>query len=128
MCGRPVTKSLPLTSIFSFLEPGKTVPIVFLISSAVLSPINSLYLSLIYLTMSKSKALPAILIDEEFTIPPKDNMAISVVPPPISITMLPLGFDISIPAPMAATLGSSSKNTFLAPVLSAASLMAFFST
>ena len=63
-----------------------------------------------------------------FTIPPKDNIAISVVPPPISITILPLGLDISIPAPIAATLGSSSRNTFLAPVLSAASLIAFFST
>ena len=60
--------------------------------------------------------------------PPKDKIAISVVPPPISITILPLGLEISIPAPTAATLGSSSRKTFLAPVLSAASLIAFFST
>ena len=42
--------------------------------------------------------------------------------------MLPEGLDMSTPAPTAATLGSSSKNTFLAPVLSAISLIAFFST
>ncbi len=55
-------------------------------------------------------------------------MAISVVPPPISITIFPLGREMSSPAPTAATLGSSSKYTLLAPVLSAASLIAFFST
>ena len=48
--------------------------------------------------------------------------------PPISITILPEGLEMSIPAPIAATFGSISKNTFLAPVLSAASLIAFFST
>ena len=42
--------------------------------------------------------------------------------------MLPQGADISSPAPIAATFGSSSMNTFLAPVLSAASFIAFFST
>ena len=128
MCGRPVTKSLPLTSIFSFLAPGNTVPISNFISSAVLSPINNLYFSLIYFIISLSNVFPATLIDEDVTIPPNDNTATSVVPPPISITIFPLGFEISIPAPTAATFGSSSRYTFLAPVFSAASLIAFFST
>ena len=46
---KPVTKSRPLTSIFSFTLSGNTFPMVNLISSAVLSPINNLYLSLMYL-------------------------------------------------------------------------------
>ena len=58
---------------------------------------------------------------------PKDNTAISVVPPPISITIFPVGLLISRPAPIAATFGSSSINTFLAPHLSATSLIADFS-
>ena len=119
-------KSLPLTSIFSFFASGRTVPIVIFISSAVRSPINNLYLSFIYFIISLSNVFPAILIDELLTIPPRDKTAISVAPPPISITILPLGFEISRPAPMAATFGSSSINTFRAPVLSAASLIAFF--
>ncbi len=71
---------------------------------------------------------PAILKDDDITILFIDKTAISVVPPPISITIFPVGFFILIPAPMAATFGSSSINTFLAPVLSAASIIALFST
>ena len=41
--------------------------------------------------------------------------ATSVVPPPISNTIQPLGLPISKPAPTAATFGSSSINTFFAP-------------
>ena len=59
---------------------------------------------------------------------PKDKTAISVVPPPISITIHPFGLAISSPAPTAATLGSSSINTFFAPAASATSLIASFST
>ena len=71
---------------------------------------------------------PAIFTDEEVTIEPRDKTATSVVPPPISIIIDPLGFDISNPTPTAATFGSSSIYTLLAPVLSAASFIAFFST
>ena len=46
-----------------------------------------------------------------------DITAISVVPPPMSTTMFPHGLDISIPAPIAAAIGSSIKYTFLAPCL-----------
>ena len=52
----------------------------------------------------------------------------SVVPPPISTTIFPHGFEISIPAPIAAAIGSSIKYTFLAPACDAASITAFFST
>ena len=49
------------------------------------------------------------------TVPPKEITAISVVPPPISTIMLPQGLEISIPAPMAAAIGSSIIATSLAP-------------
>ena len=71
---------------------------------------------------------PATFIDVLTTEPPSEITAISVVPPPISTTMLPQGFDISIPAPIAAAIGSSIKYTFLAPASVAASITAFFST
>jgi len=99
---------LPFTSIFLFCF-SFTVPIFFFISSAVLSPINNLYLSFIYLIISLSSLSPATLIDELVTISPNESTATSVVPPPISITMEPLGDAISSPAPIAATFGSSSK-------------------
>ncbi len=70
---------------------------------------------------------PAIFNDCDVTISPNDNTAISVVPPPISITMLPDGLEISKPAPIAATFGSSSIYTFFAPHLKATSWMALFS-
>ena len=49
------------------------------------------------------------------TVPPKEITAISEVPPPISTIILPHGFDISIPAPIAAAIGSSMMETSLAP-------------
>ena len=97
-------------------------------SSAVLSPIIVLYFFLIYLTIASSNLSPATFIEVLTTEPPKDITAISVVPPPISTTMFPHGLDISIPAPIAAAIGSSIKYTFLAPACDAASITAFFST
>ena len=41
------------------------------------------------------------------TVPPREITAISDVPPPISTIILPQGFEISIPAPIAAATGSS---------------------
>ena len=43
------------------------------------------------------------------TEPPNEITAMSVVPPPISTTIFPQGFEISIPAPIAAAIGSSIK-------------------
>ena len=67
-------------------------------------------------------------MEDDEAIPLSDKTAISVVPPPISNIILADGLDISMPTPIAATLGSSAMYTFLAPVLSAASIIAFFST
>ena len=52
----------------------------------------------------------------------------SVVPPPISTIMLPQGLEMSIPAPIAAAIGSSIKYTLRAPACDAASITALFST
>ena len=43
------------------------------------------------------------------TIPPRDITATSVVPPPISTIIFPLGSATSRPAPIAAAIGSSIK-------------------
>ncbi len=60
--------------------------------------------------------------------PASEMTATSVVPPPMSTTMLPLGSVIGRPAPIAAAIGSSIRNTSRAPALSALSLTARFST
>src|SRR5699024_8691278 len=78
--------------------------------------------------MSCVNVSPASLIDSAVTISPIERTATSVVPPPISITIFPLGWKISIPAPIAATFGSSSKYALRPPDFSAASLIAFCST
>ena len=57
--------------------------------------------------MAVSNLSPPIFIESLTTAPPRDITAISVVPPPISITIFPFGWDISIPAPIAAAIGSS---------------------
>src|ERR1700745_3199971 len=45
-------------------------------------------------------------IDCETTMPPSEITATSVVPPPMSTTMLPLGSPTGRPAPIAAAIGS----------------------
>ena len=52
-------------------------------------------------------ASPATLNDLEYTSPPRDITAISLVPPPISTTIEPVASDIGSPAPIAAAIGSS---------------------
>jgi hypothetical protein len=54
--------------------------------------------------------------------------ATSVVPPPMSTTMLPEGFSMGSPAPMAAAMGSSTSLTSRAPARWADSMTARFST
>ena len=54
--------------------------------------------------------------------PPSDNTATSVVPPPMSTTREPVGSVTGRPAPMAAAIGSSISQTRRAPALSAAFL------
>ena len=62
------------------------------------------------------------------TVPPKEITAISEVPPPISTIIFPHGLEMSIPAPIAAAIGSSMIATCLAPACNVASSTAFFST
>ena len=78
--------------------------------------------------MAKSISSPPILIDLEKTIPANEIIAISVVPPPISIIIFPAGSAMGSPTPIAAAIGSSIKNTDLAPARSAESRTALFST
>ena len=59
--------------------------------------------------MSFVKTSPAILTDLSQTIPPKAITAISVVPPPISTIIFPLGCIISRPIPIDAAIGSCIK-------------------
>ncbi len=71
---------------------------------------------------------PAILTDLSHTIPPSAITAISVVPPPISTIMFPLGCMISRPIPMAAAMGSWIRYTSLPLTRSADSFTARIST
>ena len=107
--GKPVSRFLPLTFTNVSDSIGYTHPTLIFISSAVLSPINTLYFFLTYFIIASSNLFPAIFIDELTTEPPIDITATSVVPPPISTTRFPDGLEISIPAPIAAATGSSIK-------------------
>jgi hypothetical protein len=60
--------------------------------------------------------------------PLSERTATSVVPPPISTTMEPVGSLTGRPAPIAAAIGSSISHTLLAPADSADSWMARRST
>ena len=63
------------------------------------------------------------------TMPPREITATSVVPPPMSTTMFPVGSWTGIPAPIAAAMGSSRMYAgFRAPAYSAASITARCST
>ena len=74
------------------------------------------------------KTSPAIFTDLSQTIPPKAITAISVVPPPISTIIFPLGCIISTPIPMAAAIGSCIRYTSFPFTRSALSLTARIST
>ena len=126
--GRPVTRSRPLHRVFSGSSSANAMPTSRLSFSAVLSPMKRLYFFLMYFTIQSSNLSPATLTDALLTMPPIDITAISVVPPPISIIMMPSGALISMPAPIAAATGSSIRYTALPPACSAASFTARFST
>ena len=57
----------------------------------------------------------------EYTTPPRDMTAISVVPPPMSITIEPIASDIGKFAPIVAAIGSSINCTLLVPAANALS-------
>ena len=58
---------------------------------------------------------PATLTDSLKTVPPRLKTATSVVPPPISTIIVPIGSVTGKEAPIAAATGSSIKCTSLAP-------------
>src|ERR671933_780136 len=60
--------------------------------------------------------------------PPSDSTATSVVPPPMSTIIDPVGSVTGSPAPIAAAIGSSIRKTRRAPALSADSWIARRST
>ena len=62
------------------------------------------------------------------TTPPSDTNAVSVVPPPTSITRLAMGSWIGSPQPMAAAMGCSMRKASVAPARRAASATARRST
>ena len=79
--------------------------------------------------MAWSISSPPMRTDWLVTIPPNEMTATSVVPPPMSTTMFPVGSWTGRPAPMAAAMGSSMMYAGLrAPADSATSCTARCST
>ena len=81
-----------------------------------------------YSIIASSNLSPADFTEVACTTPPRDRTATSVVPPPISTIIDPVGSATGNPAPIAAATGSSIRNTLLAPAASADSLIARLST
>ena len=79
-------------------------------------------------TIDVSSSSPPVRIEVSLTMPDSAMTAISVVPPPMSITMLPVGVSTGKPTPIAAAIGSATMNTSLAPAPNAESRTARFST
>ena len=87
-----------------------------------------LYASRTCSRMVWSNSSPAILMDCDTTMPPIAMTATSVVPPPMSTTIEPVGSSIGRSAPMAAAMGSSIRYACRAPAEIVASNTARFST
>ena len=87
-----------------------------------------LYFLRMYVAIESSNLLPPTRRLFDTTIPPRAMTAISLVPPPMSMIMLPDGPLIGTLAPMAAARGSSMRYASFAPALRAASRTARFST
>ena len=81
-----------------------------------------------YWVMASSISSPAMRIDLQVTMPPREMTATSVVPPPMSTTMLPVGSHTGRSAPIAAANGSSIVYASRAPACLVASSTARFST
>src|SRR3954462_5951311 len=78
--------------------------------------------------IASSSSSPPMRIDCETTIPPSEMTATSLVPPPTSTTMFPVGSPTGSPAPIAAAIGSSMRYAWRAPAERQASSTARFST
>ena len=105
--GRPVTRSRPRISAWSSSSSGQAEPRAILTSSAVRSPRARLYSFLMNWMIASSSSSPPTRTDWLATTPPREMTATSVVPPPMSTIMLPVGSCTGRPAPMAAAIGSS---------------------
>ena len=105
--GRPVSRSRPRTSACTSSRIPQAEPISSLISSAVCWPISSLYSFLTWLMIASSISSPPTRRLCETTMPPSEMTATSVVPPPMSTIMFPVGSPTGRPAPIAAAIGSS---------------------
>ena len=78
--------------------------------------------------IEESNSSPATLTERDVTMPPSEITATSLVPPPISTIILPVGSATGRPAPIAAAIGSSIIETRFAPAFWVASLTALRST
>src|SRR5688572_1331147 len=65
--------------------------------------------------MALSISSPPTRMEVSHTMPESAMTAISVVPPPMSMTMFPVGVSTGSPTPMAAAMGSATMYTSLAP-------------
>ncbi len=99
--------SRPRTSAWRSCGSGKAEPRVILISSAVRSPSIRECSFFIQATIAWSSSSPAVRTERVVTRPPSEITATSVVPPPMSTTMLPVASCTGSPAPIAAAIGSS---------------------
>ena len=126
--GKPVTASRPRAT--SSLTDSEWVieASAILASSAVFSPTWTLNWSRMYDIIEELRWSPATRRFRDTTKPFSEITAMSVVPPPMSIIMLPTAFAIGNLAPMAAAIGSSISSTSLAPAFLAASWAALIST
>src|SRR3989338_8593931 len=126
--GSPVTKSRPRTMYSSVILPGAMEAMAIFVSSALLSPMSILNSLRTWPTISVLNLSPAMRTLREFTKPPSAITPMSVVPPPMSMTMLPRGSWTGSSMPIAAAIGSSMMWTSRAPADLAASRTARTST
>ena len=89
--GNPDIRSRPRTSALNSSSTGYAEPIASLISSAVRSPIAMPYSRRTYAWTAASMSNEPTRTASSATTPPSEITATSVVPPPMSMTMLPIG-------------------------------------
>ena len=101
--------SRPRTSADTSCGSSHAEPTSSLSSSAVCWPMRSLYSFLMWPMIASSISSPPTRMDWETTMPPREMTATSVVPPPMSTIMFPVGSETGRPAPIAAAIGSSMR-------------------
>ncbi len=126
--GRPVSESRPRISTSISSSIGSTEPAAIFSRSAVISPTSRLYLARMYWAIASLKSSPATRRHSASTTLASEITATSEVPPPMSTIMQPCGSCTGSSAPIAAAVGSSTRNTRRAPARSAEPITARFST